>query len=207
LPVWRGELYLERHQGTLTTQANTKRYNREIELKLRATEMVCSALPLDGYPSDALNRIWRDLLLHQFHDILPGSSINRVYQDAEATYQRLEAELSELLAERASQLATPDAECLTVINTLSCAYHGSVELPGVAADETLGDGMGESLPSEPTERGVVVNVEIPPLGCRTLRRQAGTASTEAAGDEGQVLENDLIRYEFDEDGLLARVFD
>lgn len=86
-PRWRGELYLERHQGTYTTQALTKRYNRLSEIALRDLEWVSVlARELAGmeYPAGALDRIWKEVLLYQFHDILPGSSIKRVYDECNA---------------------------------------------------------------------------------------------------------------------------
>ena len=83
LPVWVGELYLELHRGTLTTQAKTKALNRAAEHRLMEAEAFGTLASLDGfaYPHDELEEAWKTLLLTQFHDILPGSSIAEVYQD------------------------------------------------------------------------------------------------------------------------------
>ena len=81
LAVVKGELYFELHRGTYTTQSRTKSLNRLAQEALREAEMWCVAA--GWYPRDSLNRLWRTLLLNQFHDILPGSSIDWVYQDAE----------------------------------------------------------------------------------------------------------------------------
>lgn len=90
-PTWVGELYLELHRGTYTTQARNKRYNRIAELKYRDAELMSSIashfhLP---YPYDELHAGWRDLLLNQFHDVIPGSSIHAVYEDTNKMYPKI----------------------------------------------------------------------------------------------------------------------
>ena len=88
LRTWVGELYLELHRATLTTQAHNKKLNRRCELALRDAEML-SALGLAAggrYPQKALNAAWKTVLLNQFHDIIPGSSIGLVYQDSDRHY-------------------------------------------------------------------------------------------------------------------------
>ena len=92
-PVWVGELYLEKHRGTLTTQAATKRGNRRAEAALREAETWCATAwargLLTSYPHRLLRELWRTTLLCQFHDILPGSSIAWVHHDAVAAQQRV----------------------------------------------------------------------------------------------------------------------
>jgi alpha-mannosidase len=95
-PVWVGELYLELHRATLTSQARTKQGNRRSEHLLREAELwAATAAVRTGfpYPYEDLDRIWKTVLLHQFHDILPGSSIAWVHREARATYERITAEL------------------------------------------------------------------------------------------------------------------
>ncbi|HQY92698.1 glycoside hydrolase family 38 C-terminal domain-containing protein [Caldilinea sp.] len=104
--TWQGELYLERHQGTFTTNAANKWYNRRMEQALRETEWMAAIAQLvtgAGYPRAALDAIWREVLLYQFHDILPGSSIKRVYDECLPRYAALLAETADLL--RAAQQA------------------------------------------------------------------------------------------------------
>ena len=86
LAVWDGELYLEMHRGTFTTKSDLKRQNRQLEILLRDTEYACALRWLRGeaYPADALRAAWKKLLVCQFHDILPGSHIRPVYEDAMA---------------------------------------------------------------------------------------------------------------------------
>jgi len=85
-PVWSGELYLEKHRGTLTSQAKTKRNNRKGEIALAEAELwssIALARTGESYPHEDLEEAWKILLFNQFHDILPGSSVTDVYADAD----------------------------------------------------------------------------------------------------------------------------
>lgn len=98
-PTWVGEMYLEYHRGTYTAQQRTKKGNRRSENLLRAAEYWCAKASIETdfeYPYEALHRAWETVLLQQFHDILPGSSIAWVHREAEANYERLENELTAL---------------------------------------------------------------------------------------------------------------
>jgi alpha-mannosidase len=100
-----GELYLETHQGTYTTQGAIKRYNRMIERKLHNAEALAA---ITGHDSrTVLEQHWRDVLLNQFHDILPGSSIERVNREAVETYRRIDASLDSYSAELSAELPRP----------------------------------------------------------------------------------------------------
>ena len=120
--TWRGELYLECHQGTFTTQGRLKRLNRQLEWRLRSAETACTRAWLSGetWPQDRFDRIWREVLLHQFHDILPGSSIGRVYREAEARSLDILAELDGLIA--TADAALPAGTW--VVNDLSWSRQG-----------------------------------------------------------------------------------
>jgi len=91
----KGEMYLERHQGTLTTQGNIKRLNRITETALHNLDAVLSAAVCKGYQYNktALDRVWQEILLYDFHDILPGSSIGRVYAEITPRYNILLEEI------------------------------------------------------------------------------------------------------------------
>jgi alpha-mannosidase len=100
-PIWVGELYLELHRGTYTSQAKTKQGNRRVEHLLREAELWWATAAVQrgaSYPYDELDRIWKTVLLHQFHDILPGSSIAWVHREARETYARISAELEATIA-------------------------------------------------------------------------------------------------------------
>ncbi len=97
--TWVGELYLGMHQGTYTTQGRNKRYNRKLELALRELEFlsVLSNLLADtNYPKTPIEKIWKELLLYQFHDILPGSSITRVFDECLERYAALASKIDDL---------------------------------------------------------------------------------------------------------------
>lgn len=97
LPRWRGELYLEKHQGTLTTQGAVKAGNRRLEHELHDLEYLAALGVWSGrvsWPGEVLDAAWQELLLHQFHDMLPGSSIERVHRESRETYARLSAGLA-----------------------------------------------------------------------------------------------------------------
>ncbi|MEU8029055.1 glycoside hydrolase family 38 C-terminal domain-containing protein [Streptomyces sp. NPDC049099] len=107
-PVWAGELYLELHRATLTSQAKTKQGNRRSEHLLREAELwAATAAVRTGfvYPYEELDRIWKTVLLHQFHDILPGSSIAWVHREARATYERVAGELNGIIGAAQRALA------------------------------------------------------------------------------------------------------
>ncbi len=113
-----GELYFQAHRGVFTSQAAIKRGNRKSELALREAEIWSAAargrLP---YPAEALERCWKRVLLNQFHDILPGSSIERVYTEARKLYDGILADAAELTARAAGALTAGTGR--TWFNSLS----------------------------------------------------------------------------------------
>src|SRR5205823_4968513 len=122
VPVWDGELYLEYHRGTYTSQARQKRRNALSQRLLHAAELYAScarALLGDDYPRAELEIAWRLLLTNQFHDILPGSAISDVYEDAEADFRQL-SELGERVLsgalERIAGAIDLTAESIVVFN-------------------------------------------------------------------------------------------
>ena len=184
-PVWRGELYLEKHQGTLTTQARNKRGNRKLEFALRELELSASRAFLThgaAYPNDALDRIWKEMLLLQFHDILPGSSITRVYNESLPRYAALLAKVEELTA-------AADAACL-----------GAGELP--IAVNSLSWDREEWLKDS---GGNWRLASVPALGTALLPPPADTLPRVSASKAG--LENEHLLVTFDASGNLVSVYD
>ncbi|MBT2508722.1 alpha-mannosidase [Streptomyces sp. ISL-98] len=133
-PVWAGELYLELHRGTYTSQAKTKQGNRHSESLLREAELwsATAAVRVPGYayPYDDLERIWKTVLLHQFHDILPGSSIAWVHREARETYARVRAELEAITV--AAQTALAGEGSLDLVFNASPHERRSVPAGGAA---------------------------------------------------------------------------
>ncbi|MGW7455618.1 alpha-mannosidase [Streptomyces sp. NPDC054787] len=132
-PVWAGELYLELHRGTYTSQAKTKQGNRRSESLLREAELWAATaavrLPGFAYPFADLERIWKTVLLHQFHDILPGSSIAWVHREARETYARVREELQGITLTAQRALAGEGAEVLV----FNCAPHARRGVPAGGA--------------------------------------------------------------------------
>lgn len=100
VPVWRGELYFEMHRGTLTSQIETKVGNRRCERLLREAELWWAMSgPVPAEVHAELNELWQAVLVQQFHDIIPGSSIAWVHADAEREHARIAARLETLIAD------------------------------------------------------------------------------------------------------------
>lgn len=182
-PVWLGELYLENHRGVLTSQHRTKRGNRKAEHLLGEAELwAATATVRRGvpYPHDELHDLWRTVLLHQFHDILPGSSIAWVHREAEATYARVEACLEAMVAASLSALAG-DGERDLVANAGAFAVGGVTGGAVGAPAATGGPGDGSV---------------------------AGGADVSLAADEGGwVIDNGMIRVHVDSRGLVDSLVD
>jgi alpha-mannosidase len=131
-PVWSGELYLEFHRGTYTSQARTKRGNRRSEHLLREAELWAATAAVRAgaeYPADVLERCWHTVLLQQFHDILPGTSIAWVHQEAERNYARVAEELEAVIARSLAALAG-DGDTEIAANAGPYARHGVPALGG-----------------------------------------------------------------------------
>lgn len=180
--TWDGPLYLERHQGTLTTHARMKLRNRRIEQRLGELELRFAARPPEDYPRETLRECWHTLLTNQFHDILPGSSIARVYEDAHRDYDGVDRMLDQL-----EDRLTPGASDDTVaFNPHSFEYRGVVQ----------------------TDQGAWEAVRAPAFATTPVADSAiGIAETDAVKTEAHVLENNLVRYEFDDQGRLASALD
>ncbi len=134
-PVWVGELYLEFHRGTYTSQARTKHGNRRCEHLLREAELWATTAAIRRaaeYPHDALDRLWKTVLLNQFHDILPGSSIAWVHREAERTYAAVAEELETLIEASLAALAGAGGEPV-VFNAAPHARDGVAGMGAAAA--------------------------------------------------------------------------
>ena len=208
LETWRGELYLEIHRGTYTTQARTKRGNRKLELRLRETEMFLSMLPLEHYPQAELDVVWKRLLTRQFHDILPGSSIHRVYEEAERQYAEGLAACDRLMARAARSLLRADADSVTLFNSLGTPFTAPFRLDASWKGHRILTADGAEVATQDEPDGVLVSLPLPPYSLTTLRR--GAARRRAAprpAPGARVLENALIRYTFSESAVITGIFD
>jgi len=190
-----GELYFSAHRGVYTSQAAIKRGNRKGGLALREAEMWGAMAMLRGeaYPLARMDAAWKKLLLNQFHDILPGSSIARVYEEARRDHAWIIAEAEAVRNEALRKLAS--GEGITVFNSLSFARGGLVALSAAYAQGAqLADGT--IVPTQKTEEGALAYVHVPPMGAVTLlpvKKQAAADGARAyLTEDGAVIENTLI---------------
>lgn len=207
LDSWVGELYLELHRGTYTTQAKTKKGNRKLENALRSTEFIRSCMPVDTYPIKELDSTWKTLLMNQFHDILPGSSIHAVYEQAEKEYAEGLELCANLAEDAASAIFAEEPDSVTLVNVLSHPYERPVALPKSWNGNAAVTMDGEQIPTQLDADGAVIAlVSVPPTGAVTLKKSAELA-TQSAKLAENVLENDLVKYEFDDTGAITSCFD
>jgi len=164
-PKWVGELYLEYHRGTYTSVARNKKFNRKSELIYQAAEVFSAASSLlnssFAYPREKLNRGWETILLNQFHDILPGSSIKEVYEDSRKQYLEVLSSGKEILdnsSESISAGISIKSPSVVVFNPLSFDRNDTVEfdLPEGYEDVEITNRDGRVLPSQPTGNGTVI---------------------------------------------------
>lgn len=200
LETWSGELYLELHRGTLTTQALTKRLNRRCEEALRATEMLAAAGDLSNYPQAELDEMWKTVLLNQFHDIIPGSSIRMVYETAEAELQGVLDQCQALTQAAGARLLAADADSCTLFNPSSTPFEDVVELPAGWHGAT-------GVPVQHEGTTVLARASVPPQSFCTLTRADSATADAAVPAESLVLENELARYELNEHLQVIAAYD
>lgn len=210
-----GELYYNCHRGTLTSQSKVKNDNRRCEFALREAELWSGIGGLEQkaeVPCERLKTLWKTLLFHQFHDILPGSSIARVYQDAAKEYGTIHSETNQMIRDCTSAW-TDGADGLTVFNSLS--FERKVYLSIPESWEAAEDREGNRIPIGRGIMGKLVCVTAPPCGFSSLCPAPGKKGNEdKTKNEGQtqavlslrdgriILENKEVRAEFNSCGEL-----
>jgi len=172
--TWDGELYLEYHRGTYTSQARMKRWNRKLELFLRETEWLSTLncvikSDFSLYPQGTINDSWKIVLRNQFHDIIPGSSIREVYEDSEIEYQEAYRLVKESWVKSANALVKKENRSLTIFNSSSWVRDDVVEIAasgGMMKEEGIWiDIDGNPLEAQKTQTGWLVEVpNLPSLG-------------------------------------------
>lgn len=203
IPTYVGELYLELHRGTLTTQGLVKKLNRESEHLLAETEAFAALAALDGatYPHEAFDTAWKTVLLNQFHDILPGSSINEVYQDTHREMREVVENVTATRAEVLSTLAGSGSDVLIANPSLHPRTITAV-VPGDAAVEGGQAVEGGTLVHRPGQQ--TGGFTLSPLPAAT---DVAPVSVSGDASTGITLENDLIRYVIGPDGTIAEAWD
>ena len=216
LHTWDGELYLEYHRGTYTSQAHNKRMNRYLELKYREIEFLCVLDAIVGsgwqrYPQQAIYDGWKIVLRNQFHDIIPGSGIREVYEDSREEYAEAERiavacqdqALSHLLQEGSG-------EVFTAINSMSWQRDGLLRLPLAGFEGSVRDQRGELLPIQAEADHLLVQLrEVPALGTTRLvmSGEVAPAGSSPFTVTDQRLETPFYVLAWNERGQMCRLFD
>ncbi|TCL68567.1 alpha-mannosidase [Hydrogenispora ethanolica] len=203
-----GELYFQAHRGTYTSQAKTKRGNRRAEFALREAELWGAAAhgcQGSAYPRAELERLWQKVLFNQFHDILPGTSIQRVHQEAEADYEAVLEKLAVLKNSAVSALIEPGPG-LTVFNSLSWERRELVALP--AEYEAVCSPDGVVQPTQAVGGQTLAEVRVPACGWSTFQPAPATAAIlNSLHASPTRLENEYLRIELNDRGELASIYD
>lgn len=227
LPVWDSELYLEYHRGTLTTQSETKKANRQSEELLTEAEKFSTVATMYGRPYDnsALERAWREVMFNQFHDILPGSGIRENYIDAAERYKVAREignyDLDGALAQIESQINTSavKGQPVVVYNPLSWERTDVVrmKLPeGSPKECAIYDFDGREIPSQIVKKGLYsreitfVASAVPSLGYKVYSLREGKSRIEDADlrIDSTTVENQFYRVTVDPDsGWVSGILD
>ncbi|MEH7119197.1 alpha-mannosidase [Neobacillus vireti] len=212
---WDGELYLEYHRGTYTSQAFMKQMNRKLELLYRRAEFLTSWLSENGewMGSDELKDGWKIILRNQFHDIIPGSSIHEVYEDAKEEYQEA-YELVQNLESRIIQHGVEQADRSVVL--FNTTHHGGKKnvLVPQFADFNYGvwkNSNGEILTHQKRDHGWLVAVDtLPSFGAKTLFFEPVEMVQETKSNfiyQDLKLETPYYHAEWNEFGQMTSLFD
>ncbi len=212
IPTYKGELYLELHRATLTTQALTKKLMRQGEHRLAEAETLAALASLQGasYPHERIDSAWEDLLLNQFHDILPGSSIHEVYED---THPQLQAVVDTAVDVRNTAIREHYGDgngAWAVVNPTLDERSFTFVLP---KDADVG-----GMHHQQVEDGILVHNPAELLGgleTRVISAESEVTDSAASAEQvrasgskdGYTLENALVRVDIGADGTLHSVLD
>ena len=215
LPVWKGELCVETHQGTYTTIADVKRNNRYAEMAFRRLDLLSVLAKLKGKEAgyDETVKYWKDLLLCQFHDVLPGSSIDPVYDDAEKIYKELfafaEKKESELLADT---LIVEAEDKVTVYNPNSFVGSAYIKVNAKYKGFALTDGENTSNVITDADGNCVFYVKnLKGFSTRTYYKTSAVENENkisANKEDGKInIETPFFTFAINEDGTLGNFYD
>ena len=218
LPIWDGELYLEFHRGTYTSQSYNKKTNRQMEYLLRNVEMQSVFARYIGnlpYDYENLLKAWKIVLCHQFHDILPGSSIKEVYEDSHEEYSRAKHYLDTIVERNLNILYKKNDSVYTVFNNSNWERSTKVFLPMekddliVYQNALVKDKDGNVLLHHWKEDGVEVWVDnFPAFSYKTLYLDSKKEEeTEEILMDINSIESPFYKIEWNSCGQLTRLYD
>jgi alpha-mannosidase len=216
LPTWNGELYLELHRGTYTTQGRNKRANRYSEFLLHDTEYLATqAWLLDPdyrYPHATFRRAWGLVCLNQFHDIIPGSSIHAVYVESQRQYDQIQQMALEAQANALATIAQHLEGTLFIINPTTFVRADLAFWQGhlPASQHLEYTCKREPVFTQETAQGTWLAIESgSPFSVTALKIVPGESAplTSELIATPTLLENSFVRVELNEDGDITRIFD
>jgi alpha-mannosidase len=196
-----GEMYVEGHRGTYTTQAQLKGFNRKLENLLVQWEYLFCYLPEKAYPYQDFEKMWQSLLLHQFHDILPGSCIREVVEDTLGAYRQIEANLEHLRQTFGTHLTRRKA-VTSLFNGLNHMWCGTLLLDMALKPR---DQFSKCLSQREPDGRVANVVEISKGGFSEFEQSSEVQGIEHL--ETPVLENEHLRCEFNPDATIKSLYD
>jgi len=215
LPEWSGELYLELHRGTLTSMAKIKRGNRKLEFALRESEFlnVISMLKGSKYPEKELREFWEILLVNQFHDILPGSSIKPVNDEAVADYKKAIEGTKKLSEKAIKKIVVPQKNNnIVLINSLSWDRKSEIILENISKELVPTNTKIKTQRFSDIQNKEILAVqgaEIPALGSTVLEFKKGKSETENSVFKvvGQKIDTPFAKIKFNKFGQITSLVD
>jgi alpha-mannosidase len=216
LPVWNGELYFELHRGTYTTQGRNKALNRRCEFLLHDAEFLAAwaaeLKPGFHYPHEQLNKAWQFMCLNQFHDILPGSSIGEVVQEAEQRYLQVKNTANEITQVCLPVIAQKIGGDGMVINPTSFKQENLVFLPrGPQPGQHIEIMHERIVPVQPSgETAAFADFgELPPFTAVSFQFVKGNQENpkDRVKVQTDFLENECLRVELNAAGDITRIYD
>ncbi|WP_319025165.1 alpha-mannosidase [Paraclostridium bifermentans] len=171
--TWDGELYLEYHRGTYTSQAYTKMMNRKLELLYRETEWLSTVACLTNndwslYSNNEITKGWKTILRNQFHDIIPGSSITEVYEDAKQEYKEAEDIALDIQNKLEEIYINKDEHTWTIVNNSNWNRTESIDIK-CDEDGSFYDEDGNKLEHQRNKDEYTVEIKnIPALGYKRI---------------------------------------
>ena len=210
LPIWDGELYLEFHRGTYTSQGYNKKMNRFMEYKLREEEMLsvfAEKLFDKQYNREEFLKAWKIVLCEQFHDILPGSSIHEVYEDSHEEYERALKYIENATKASKASFVTEKENAFTLFNQANWERDSIVKIPAGTEDYEYTDSEGNTLPSHRCGEHDHVYVKgLKPLVFSTITRSV-KACKEASSFTENTVETPYYIVSWDDKGRIVRLYD
>lgn len=211
--LWDGELYLEYHRGTYTSQALIKKYNRKIEFLYRDVEVLGALTSVETGSYEDYKKLeegWKIILRNQFHDIIPGSSVKEVYDDAKVEYQQAEKIAHDVLKTINAALIENDSSTYHVFNSASWYRNDFVYVNDMNENGYFIDNQGKILSSQRFHNGYLIDLEnMKPLAFTTFefKKDDERISENNIKIDGNSIETPFYLIELNENGHIKRLFD